>query len=318
MISTKSLFILIFSGFIIISNLKAQSIKKTSAKRPEIGLKKTKLFTKKTASKKEDIVEQKFQSQISSTANFRQNTVVGKKGEFGNLKLHDKFIADAYLGFTGSFAQGDFIDYHKSFYDVTAPDTKVSGKIKPLYFLSFGTNLYFAPFYKEKGALSKLGINLGLGYVKRGFKSINSSEYQPSTQDLIDKTVYSEQYRLNYLTGQLSIRYGKKVFAEIGLIYDNLLGSTRKVVLEHEVSGSDAYNGGFKSKTSEINSLDKSIMNKSGTGYIISFGWQFSHLAYMRLSYNNSGKVFNEGANFKTRTLQFQLAIPFYTHSFFK
>lgn len=232
-----------------------------------------------------------------------------QEGKFSlNKDWRTAASAEVYAGASFSFAFGKYIKYQKTFHDVTNSNTDIKGNINPIIFFCAGTGLRYKPF--NNGILTNLSVALGFGYLKRGFTNKYVTEYSDPTNDITDVTTFKERYSLHVLSTPLSFRWGKKWFAEIGFSYDRIFLAERKQIILHEVTGSDAYLGGFDTKASEKEKISKSLINRGTIGVSFGGGMNFSDKYAIRLTMHLSGKTFNSGDDFMSFTPQLQMVVP--------
>jgi hypothetical protein len=214
---------------------------------------------------------------------------------------------EAFAGPSMSFGSGKFIKDHKEFSEVNYSDATISGKISPVIFFAAGGQgrVILGP----EDLLSKFSVSLGLFYSKRGFTHAYSFTANNNGLNINDKMEYKEKYAVNNLSVPILIRYGNKWFAEIGPSIDHFLSATRKQFLKREVSGSDAFDGGFSTSEKVTFTLNKALFAEHRTGLIIGLGRNFTDRSSIRITNHFFSKTFAKGSDFKNYSLQLELII---------
>jgi hypothetical protein len=213
------------------------------------------------------------------------------------------FTIEPFVGFSGSFAQGDFIDYQKSFHTVTEAESTIKGSIQPILMATLGVQARYKLF--KEGNLSPLQVSVGLQYHQKGFKNSFVSTYTAPT-NYTDVTKYAETYKLNYLSVPIQARWGNKWFGTLGFSLDYYIAGSRNQKVSREQSGAGSIDSGFKSDLNQKKSLLKSEIKKSTTGLVLGGGIELNDGHSLALQANFSDKVFNTYPdNFKNITLQF-------------
>lgn len=239
-----------------------------------------------------------------SMASAQQNSTNDKYSS-SSSELSSSFRVEALLGVTSSFAYGDYIDYHRSFLSVEEEGTEFKGGIRPIIFGTAGIQARIMPFKNE--LLQNLGFSIGLQYVQKGFLSRFKMNYT-SASDFSDVLEYKEIYRHHYLAVPVQARWGKKWFGTVGLSFSRHLTSTRVQKMKHDQSGAGALNGGFDVSDSGKKKIHKSLMNKSGTDFIVGGGYQLNNEWSVAFRANFGAKIFKDVAdNYKTVLLDLSL-----------
>ena len=234
------------------------------------------------------------------------------------LQVADTLIVEAYIGGSAALSHGSFIDYHEGFADVKDPNTTFASAVKPMYFGTIGGTVVYAPFCKADTKLSNLAFSVGLGYIKSGFTHSLTSVYTSPVGDLRNQTTYTTRYTMNYLIVPFTIRYGKRCYAEISYMPTRILGTRRTRTVQQEVTGQDAYAGGFNSEGDEKERIDKSVLNKRHKEWTLGVGLRLSKGVSIKAQCLFSRDLLKWSQEWKTITPQLQLIFPLYRNSFFQ
>ncbi len=228
------------------------------------------------------------------------------KDLFGDLNLG--FSTELFFGATASFSRGAYMDYQKSYSNVTYPETEIKSNIRPLYFGTFGVDFGFkskdtSEFY------SRFKLLTGMSYFQRGFSHRYSSVYSPEGLSMEDKLIFTETYRASYLSVPLTIRYEGDWFAEVGLTYDMFLFASRKHKLERSVSGGGAYKGGFSASDRTKYAFNENLFSSSVYGINLAGGKWISEKVGFRALVHFTPNAFANGSELRNQTIQAQLLI---------
>jgi hypothetical protein len=99
---------------------------------------------------------------------------------------------------------------------------------------------------------------------------------------------------------------------ELGLSMNHFLSASRKQTLKREVSGSDAYEGGFDTEEKEKYSLDKSMFDTKVTGLVLGLGLSFSDRTALRITNHLFTKTFERGRDFNSYNLNLELIVKLF------
>ena len=244
-------------------------------------------------------------SVLLATMSYAQQNSSNEKYSSGSSDISSALSFELFLGGTASFAHGDYIDYHRSFLSVEEEGTEFNGGIRPLIFGTAGIQAVVTPFKTEP--LQNLGFSIGLQYVQKGFQSRFKMKYT-SPADFTDLIDYTEIYQNHYVTIPIQVRYGKKWFGTLGLSISRQIISTRSQKMKHNQSGSGAVNGGFDITDSGKQKIDKSLINKSGTDFILGGGYRFNSNWSVALRANLGDEILNNVSdNYKTALIEFSI-----------
>ncbi len=230
--------------------------------------------------------------------------------ELPKLNLNDNIQQrhEIFIGLTSSFAFGDYMEYQRSFGDVTYPETSIKSNIKPLYSATAGYQAVFGS-RDTIGPLSLFQASIGANFFRRGFRHEYTSVYEPAGLNTKDKMTFSEIYKINYLSVPLNVRYGKRWFAEAGLSYDLYFFATRKHIIDRKVSGSGAFEGGFEASETTRYFFLKNIFRQNIYGFNLGGGYWLTDKVGLRLMAHYNGNAFSGASKLNTCNLQFELII---------
>ncbi|MDX1910134.1 MAG: hypothetical protein SFV22_01545 [Saprospiraceae bacterium] len=210
------------------------------------------------------------------------------------------------LGATASLATGDFIDYQSSFHNVVEQGTVFNGRIMPQPAPTLGLQARLSPF--RDGDLQALSFSVGLQYLQRGFRNHYNTTFTPDESDYTDKTKYLESYRHHYLSIPLQARWGNKWFGTFGFVINRHVDSGRKQKLFREVSGQDAYNGGFETRSSTKTPISNSIINRSFASVHLGGGLQWNERSALYARIGAGGKIL-KGVTYNYSAYVFELSL---------
>jgi hypothetical protein len=219
---------------------------------------------------------------------------------FGSIRY------EAGLAATASLANGPMISEFKSKYQQNSPEVAATAKSTPLYFAGFFANAVYRPFQNEP--LSKLAVVAGLQYYKRGFTMLYEQDYSHKDKSITDLTNYRETFKFNQIGIPISVRYGKKYFAEMGVCYNVLFGSSKIASIVHEQTGNDAYKGGFTISDRERFVVSSDLIDRRSTNFILGLGAQLNSLTNVKLEFMRIGKTFLVGSDFNNTIIQFKIS----------
>ena len=231
-------------------------------------------------------------------------TAFAEKPEF-NKDARAALRVEAYTGVSASFAVGNYIRYQKSYFNVTSPNTVIKGSILPNVFFNIGAQVRWTPFQDK--LLSNLSMSVGLGYFQRGFTSRYKAKYTTPDQNLTDKTVFEESYRLNHFTIPIHFRWGKKWYAEIGFSINPFIAGYRWHKVNHQATGKDAYLGGYNETARNRVAMLPTLFGKKPASFDLGGGIDLPKNLGLRLQMQVIPKAFGGTNDFHTILLHLQL-----------
>lgn len=209
------------------------------------------------------------------------------------------------LGATASLVSGKRVKNFKDTYEAESENTTVKANVAPLFFGSIGTYAVYRPFTDD--FFSKFAASIGFEYYKRGFTERYNLEYNQSGIDVKSKTLYRERYAMNMLAVPISFRYGKRTFAELGFVVNNLISANKFQKLHQEQTGSAALDGGFDIKDKEAYSLSKTDFKTRSVNIRLGAGIPFSKKSTLRADVMYINKTFLLGNDLRNYVFRLQL-----------
>lgn len=243
-----------------------------------------------------------------------QNALAGKKATHQQkISFHPKFNKNVKscltyelgLGATASLVSGKRVKNFKDTYEAESENTTVKANVAPLFFGSIGTYAVYRPFTDD--FFSKFAASIGFEYYKRGFTERYNLEYNQSGVDVKSKTLYRERYAMNMFALPISFRYGKRTFAELGFVVNNLLSVNKFQKLHQEQTGSGALDGGFDIKDKEAYSLSKTDFKTRSVNVRLGAGIPFSKKSTLRADVMYINKTFLLGNDLRNYVFRLQL-----------
>ncbi len=274
---------------------------------PKVGKGKTSAYKKETSNYLSYLSPNIIQLNISeSYLKQRKRRSKGRgSGRRGNGPEGAKLMStDLFVGPAMNFAFGNFFEFQDAYYGTNSTLFPASVTNTDIYGFSAGAQFRYSPFLEQAPALALLGFGVGVGFLQRGYKS--EFKNQNLTLEYIDKTGINESIKANYLSTNLFIRYGNKVYFEIGPSLDWLVSGKLKYELTRETNGTRAYNGPFSTnETKPDQELKSDYLTSGGMGWMFGFGGLFTPMfgARFQTTYNTS--FYKEGANLSN--LQFSI-----------
>ena len=215
---------------------------------------------------------------------------------------------DIYVGPAMNLAFGNFFLAQNAYYETSS--TLYPASVVNTDFISFtaGAQFRYSPFLKNDPTIGLLGFGIGVAYLQRGYKS--EFKNQNLTLEYIDKTGINESIKANYLSTNLFIRYGNKLFFEIGPSLDWLISGTLKSELTRATSGTKAYNGAFETgETKPDQDLKSDYLTSGGLGWTAGFGGLFTPMFGARFHTTYNPAFLKEGANLTNLQFSIQATI---------
>lgn len=222
-----------------------------------------------------------------------------------NHDLKKALTCEVGIGGSASFVQGKMIKSFKDNYDVSSGDLTVKTKTPPLFFGTAGAYVVFRPF--EDSLFSSFAVSLGLEYYKRGFTEKYTAEYHYASKDMMDKTIYREKYSLNMIGLPLSIRYGKRSYLEVGLMFNHLLKANKTSRILHTQSGADALDDGFSVRDKDKFSLRDAGIRSTSMNLRIGGGVALNSKLSLKANWMMISRNFSLQENFHNHIFQLQL-----------
>jgi len=228
----------------------------------------------------------------------------GRSGNRNGPEGAQLISLDIFVGGAKNFAFGNFFEAQKLYYETNSTLFPASVLTKDIYSLTAGVQGRYSPFLKSSPAIGLLGFGLGLSFLQRGY----SSEFatQNLTLEYIDKTGINESVKASYLSTSLFIRYGNRLFFEIGPTLDWLISGKLKYQLTRITTGSKAYEGEFNTgETKPDEALKSDFLKSGGMGWALGFGGLFTPMFGARFQTTYNPVFFKEGTNLAN--LQFSI-----------
>jgi hypothetical protein len=228
------------------------------------------------------------------------------KSSRGEHKKMNKLLnGDLFLGPAFVRTQGDFLEYQTQYYFTGTSQLPAAGTFNQrMTIFQKGAQLRVAPFYNEKGALSWLSFGIGFMNNRKGFS--HEFSIQNRMVNYSDITVVNEKYRADYLSIPISLRFGNRIYADLGVCFDNLLsGEMNQTIVretrEANVGGASVqpFKPAFSTSAQYNYSLTSKVMKSTVTGVVFGAGAHITKNVGLRLFAHSNNGFFSQEPNLR-------------------
>jgi hypothetical protein len=207
------------------------------------------------------------------------------------------------LGVNTAFAKGEYVNYVESFSHVptdelTTVNLKVLPKISPVI------GIQYRMIIPDSIFKNKLSITLGGAFFTRGMVSIQETTVIGDSLATNDKQIFKDHLKATYLSIPLSVRYGQKIFGELGVSYDRFLFATRQLKSKRSISGDDAYEGGFSNTERSMHFVKSDLFAPANWSVHIGGGLQINSKSAIALHAKWNPRTFVSGNDLKNTNVQ--------------
>jgi hypothetical protein len=228
-----------------------------------------------------------------------------RRGGRGGFEVFQKNF-EIFLGGGINIASGGYFGAMSSFYASNNKGFKfTTASSKNLLTGVFGAQYRHVFDPKSEGFASYLSFGAGLMYQRRGF----STELTMINQNISiyeDKTLITEKFRSGYLSVPLTIRVGKKVYAEGGVMLDMPIFGKMVRELERGIWGDSTdivYYTTFDKKDFKTGG----VLQKASLGYCFGAGLCVNEFFGIRLWGTMANRYFAKGPDVKSMQFTFQM-----------
>ena len=214
------------------------------------------------------------------------------------------FNVDLFIGGASNTASGDYLDYQKLYYQTNSTSfTSLGGQFSNFYYLTGGFQVRIAPMHYSKGFLSQVSGYLGFAFLKKGFS--HEIGFANSAVPYVDRMQISESYNANFLSTQLVLRVGQRIYVEGGVSVDWFLNGlkTQKIVRTTDSTQvkpvSQAFLGGFSSEFNAKANLTSTTMAAASLGLVFGIGGQITPMFGLRFINTVNSTFFKETGTLK-------------------
>ncbi len=207
-----------------------------------------------------------------------------KRGK-GNDREIQYVHGDLFVGLGVNFASGEYFDYQKGYYNTTNPNFLYNGEFtQNSVQMNFGGQVRINPLKTIEGPLSLLGVVIGGSFLQRSFshKFVLFNDAF-SNKDYNDQSTITESFHSSHFLGQFMLRYGYRLFGEVGISSNMFLAGYRKQDLNRFTSGADVFGSEFEVNSSNNFNLTSDVMASGNLGWCFGIGYQIHKYAGIRL-----------------------------------
>jgi hypothetical protein len=234
----------------------------------------------------------------------------GRKKNKGVDREIQMVNGDLFIGLGVNFASGDYLEYQKSYYNTSNPRFLYNGEFTTTSTqMNFGGQVRVNPFKDFTNHLSMLGFVVGGSFLQRSF----SHKFGLFNDGLPyeDQTTITEDFHSSHFLGQFMIRYGYRLYGEVGITTNMFLAGYRKQDLNRYTTGDNVFGGGFEVNSSNNFNLTTDVMASGNVGWCFGVGFQFHRFVGARLmGYYNTG-YFKEEPDLTHFQPSFQVLISY-------
>lgn len=209
----------------------------------------------------------------------------------------NRFNIDAFIGAGYNMASGDYLAYQETYYQTGSETFVGTGSFSNFFAFNFGAQARMFPLHDNAGFISNLSVSLGVMYLKKGFS--HDVQFQNKALKYEDVTTIKEEYNAHYLSTQLNLRLGKKIYIEGGVSLDILMGGTKVFDLVRsadstETSTATPYKGPFVTGNKTTYTLTSEAMAGASLGWTFGAGFQVIPMFGVRFFNTYSTRFFKE------------------------
>ncbi len=216
-----------------------------------------------------------------------------KRGK-GNDREIQFVHGDLFVGLGINFASGEYLDYQKGYYNTSNSKFLYNGEFSTISTqINFGGQVRINPFKMFEGPLSLLGFVAGGSFLQRSFNHKFSLYNSGLPYD--DQSTISEDFHSSHFLGQFMVRYGYRLFGEVGVSSNMFLAGFRKQEMNRFTSGDDVFGDGLEVNSSNNFNLTSDVMASGNLGWCFGIGYQMHKFAGLRLFGYFDSRYFKEG-----------------------
>lgn len=205
------------------------------------------------------------------------------------------FNVDIFGGPSINRVSGDYLLFQEQYYEGGNTKFPTNGSFKSYTWFTAGAQIRIAPFVEIGNGLADLSFALGGMYLQKGFTHDVLLQNKSLTYE--DKTMLKETFKAQYVSTQLMVRYGRALYAEVGLNLDWFLNGVRKQDLTRTSQG-DTSNAilkdGFTAQSSRSYTIPKDLMATPGLGWSFALGYNFTPMFGLRWFNTTNSKFFKD------------------------